>query len=105
MGQCNTGSKSTRRSFKTQGLSRALIQTQGYFVQVRLREARQIGFLGQVLSQTVGLTRPVLVVVAEINSTITRWLTRGWARQFLADEGEEPVLDLVPLAGAGRAGG
>jgi hypothetical protein len=50
MGQCNTGSKSTRRSFKTQGLSRPLIQTQGYFVQVRLREARQIGFLGQVLS-------------------------------------------------------
>ena len=50
MGQCNTGSKSTRRSFKTQGLSRPLIQAQGYFVQARLREARQIGFLGQVLS-------------------------------------------------------
>jgi hypothetical protein len=49
-GRRNTGSKSTRRSFKTQGLSRPLIQTQGYFVQVRLREARQIGFLGQVLS-------------------------------------------------------
>jgi len=40
-------------------------------------------------------------VVAEISSTITRWLTSGWARQFLADEGEEPVLDFVPLAGAG----
>jgi hypothetical protein len=50
MSQCNTGSKSTRRSFKIQGLSRPLIQTQGYFVQVGLREARQIGFLGQVLS-------------------------------------------------------
>jgi hypothetical protein len=50
MGQCNTGSKSTRRSFKTQGLSGPLIQAQGYFVQIRLREARQIGFLGQVLS-------------------------------------------------------
>jgi hypothetical protein len=50
MGQCNTASKSTRRSFKTQGLSWPLIQAQGDFVQIRLREARQIGFLGQVLS-------------------------------------------------------
>ena len=58
MGQCNTGSKSTRRSLKTQGLSRPLIQAQGYFVQIRLREARQIGFLGQVLSQ-----QPVGVLV------------------------------------------
>jgi hypothetical protein len=45
-GRRNTGSKSTRGSFKTQGLSRPLIQAQRYFVQVRLREARQIGFLG-----------------------------------------------------------
>jgi hypothetical protein len=33
-GRCNTGSKSTRRSFKTQGLSRPLIQTQSDLVQV-----------------------------------------------------------------------
>jgi hypothetical protein len=45
-GRRNTGSKSTRGSFKTQGLSGPLIQAQGYFVQVRLREARQIGFFG-----------------------------------------------------------
>ena len=35
-GSVQTGSKSTRRSFKTQGLSRPLIQTQGYFVQADL---------------------------------------------------------------------
>jgi hypothetical protein len=39
-----------------------------------------------------------LVVVAQINSTITRWLIRGRV-PILADEGEEPVLDFVPLAG------
>ena len=72
MGQCNTGSKSTRRSFKTQGLSRPLIQTQGYFVQVGLREARQIGFLGQVLSKQpigvlVGAALPRTLRIAKID--------------------------------------
>ena len=60
MGWCNTGGswcataaalEVYSQEFQNQGLSRALIQAQGYFVQVRLREARQIGFLGQVLSE------------------------------------------------------
>jgi hypothetical protein len=75
MGHCNAGAKSTRRSFETQGLSGPLIQTQGYFVQVRLREARQIGFLGQVLSsEPVGVlvraALPRTLRITKINSHI-----------------------------------
>jgi hypothetical protein len=50
MGRRNTGMQSIRRSLKSQRFSWPLIQTQGDLVQVRLSEARQIGFLGQVLS-------------------------------------------------------
>jgi len=55
-------------------------------------------WLGSCSQRTV---KPVLVVVAEISSTITRQLIRGRARQFWLMKGEEPVLDFVPLAGAG----
>ena len=33
---------------------------------------------------------------------MTSWLTSGLPRQFIVIVAEEPVLDLVPLAGAGR---
>ena len=36
--------------FKAQGLSRALIEAQGYLVEIGLRVAGQVGFLGEVLS-------------------------------------------------------
>ena len=50
--------------------------------------------------------RPVLVVVAEISSTITHAIAdERLGAPVLADEGEEPVLDFVPLAGTGGAGG
>ena len=43
--------------------------------------------------------RPVLVVVAEISSTITHAIAdERLGAPVLADEGEEPVLDFVPLA-------
>ena len=48
MGRCNTGLESTRRRFKIQRLSRALIEPQRDLVQVRLAVARQVGFLRQV---------------------------------------------------------
>ena len=38
-GRCNTGLKFTRRSFKAQSFARALIESQGYLVEVRLRVA------------------------------------------------------------------
>jgi hypothetical protein len=50
-GRCNTGLKFTRRSFKAQGLSRALIEAQSYFVEIGLSVVGQVGFLREVLSQ------------------------------------------------------
>jgi hypothetical protein len=38
-GRCNTGLKFTRRRFKAQGLSRALIEAQGDLVEIGLRVA------------------------------------------------------------------
>jgi hypothetical protein len=49
-GRCNTGLEFTRRRFKAQGLSRALIQAQSYLVKIGLRVDGQVGLLGEVLS-------------------------------------------------------
>src|ERR1035437_334852 len=49
-GRCNTGLQFTRRSFKAQGLSRALIEAQSYLVEIGLRVDGQVGFLREVLS-------------------------------------------------------
>ena len=50
-GRCNIISKFTCRSLKAQSLSRALIEAQSYLVEIALRVAGQVGFLGKVLSQ------------------------------------------------------
>ena len=50
-GRCNTGLQFTRRRFKAQSLSRALIEAQSYLVEIALRVTGQVGFLGKVLSQ------------------------------------------------------
>ena len=50
-GRCNTGLKFTRRSLKTQGLSRALIETQRDLVEMGLGVRRQVGAAGKILSQ------------------------------------------------------
>jgi len=49
-GRCNTGLEFTRRGFKAQGLSRALIEAQSYLVEIGLRVDGQVGFLREVLS-------------------------------------------------------
>jgi len=49
-GRCNTGLKFTRRSLKAQGLSRALIETQGDLVEMGLRVDGQVRLLRKVLS-------------------------------------------------------
>src|ERR1035441_6546691 len=49
-GRCNTGLQFTRRGFKAQGLSRALIEAQSYLVEIGLRVAGQVRFLREVLS-------------------------------------------------------
>jgi hypothetical protein len=49
-GRCNTGLQFTRRSFKAQSLSRALIEAQSYLVEIGLRVDGQVGLLGEVLS-------------------------------------------------------
>jgi hypothetical protein len=49
-GRCNTGLQFTRRRFKAQGLSRALIQAQSYLVKIGLRVDGQVGLLREVLS-------------------------------------------------------
>ena len=46
-GRCNTGLESTSWSFKVQSLARSLIEAQGYFVEVGLGVAGQVGFLGK----------------------------------------------------------
>jgi hypothetical protein len=49
-GRCNTGLQFTRRRFKAQGFSRALIEAQSYLVEIGLRVDGQVGLLGEVLS-------------------------------------------------------
>ena len=49
-GRCNTGLQFIRRTFKAQGLSRALIESQSYLVEIGLRVDGQVGLLGEVLS-------------------------------------------------------
>ena len=50
-GRCNTGLQFTRGSLKAQSFPWALIEAQGYFVEVGLRVGGQVGFLREVLSQ------------------------------------------------------
>ena len=49
-GRCNTGLQFTRRRFKAQSLSRALIEAQSYLVEIGLSVTGQVGFLREVLS-------------------------------------------------------
>jgi hypothetical protein len=49
-GRCNSGLEFTRRSFKAQGFSRALIEAQSYLVEIGLRVGGQVGLHGEVLS-------------------------------------------------------
>jgi len=58
MGRCNTGLEFTSGSFKAQSFSGALIEAQGYLVEVGLGIAGQVGLLRKVLSQ-----QPVGVLV------------------------------------------
>ena len=51
MGRCNTGLKFTCRSFKAESFSWALVEAQGYLVEIGLRLDGQVGFLREVLSQ------------------------------------------------------
>lgn len=50
-GRRNTGLEFTRWSFKAQGFPWALIQLQGYLVEIGLGVVGQVGFPGEVLSQ------------------------------------------------------
>src|SRR5271170_6416151 len=54
-GRRNTCLQSTGRSLETQCLSGTLIQAQRYLVQLRLGIEGQVGFLGQILAQQVGV--------------------------------------------------
>ena len=56
-----------------------LIETQAYFVQVGLREARQMGFLGQLLSQhPVGvLVRAALPRTLRSQNRLSHWWLRS----------------------------
>ena len=72
MGRCNTGLEFTCRSFKAQSFSRALIEAQGYLVEIGLRIAGQVGFLREVLSQQpvgvlVGAALPRALRIAEVD--------------------------------------
>src|SRR5271156_3299017 len=49
-GRCNTGLQFTRRRFKAQSLSRALIEAQSCLVEIGLSVTGQVGFLREVLS-------------------------------------------------------
>ena len=49
-GRCNTCLQFTRRRLKAQGLSRALIEAQGYLVEIGLRVNGQVCPLREVLS-------------------------------------------------------
>jgi hypothetical protein len=53
------------------------------------------------VSNWLGTRRSVLVVVAALRLTMTSWLTRGWT-PVPREEGEQAVLDLIPLAGSRR---
>src|ERR1700678_4235679 len=71
-GRCNTGLESTCGSFKVQRFSWALIEAQGYLVEVDLGVAGQVGFLWEVLSQqpvgvSVGAALPRALRITEVD--------------------------------------
>jgi hypothetical protein len=71
-GGCNTGMEFTRWSFEVQSLTRALIEAQGYLVEVSLGVAGQVGFPGEVLSQQaigvlVGAALPGTLRITEVD--------------------------------------
>ncbi|MBB5061561.1 hypothetical protein HDF16_006297, partial [Granulicella aggregans] len=55
-GRCNTGMEFTSGSIEVQSFPGTLIELPSHFIEVGLRVAGQVGFLGEVLSQqTVGV--------------------------------------------------
>src|SRR5271170_6273797 len=72
MVRSNTGLEFTCGSFKVQSFSWALIETQGYLVEVGLGIAGQVGFSGEVLSQQpvgvfVGAALPRALRITEVD--------------------------------------
>ena len=72
MVRCNTGLESTCGNFKVQSFSWALIEAQGYLVEVGLGIAGQVGFLWEVLSQQpvgvfVGAALPGALRITEVD--------------------------------------
>jgi hypothetical protein len=72
MGRCNTGLKFTCGSFNAQSFSWALVEAQGYLVEIGLRIAGQVGFLREVLSQQaigvfVGAALPGALRITEVD--------------------------------------
>src|SRR5258707_10173394 len=71
-GRRNTCLQSSCRSLETQGLSGTLIQAQRDLVELRLRDGRQVGSSGEVLSQQeigvfIGAALPRTLRVAEVH--------------------------------------
>ena len=67
--------------------------------EVGIRYDQALGIVA--LSISARTFKPLRVLVLAMRLTITSWLISG-ATPVHGDEGEQPVLDLVPLAGARR---
>jgi hypothetical protein len=96
----NTGVKSLCWGFKLQGLSWSFVELTSHFVQIGLRMHRQVGALGEVLSQqAIGvLVRPALpwaLRIAKIYVDFGRQRKATMIRKFLAPVPGQGLIQLL----------
>ncbi len=87
--RCNTRVESFCRRFKPRGFAWPFVQLPGHFVQMSLRVYRQVGSLGEVLSEQaigvlVGATLQRTSRIAEVNIDVCRQAKASMIREFLA---------------------
>jgi len=103
--RCNTGVKSFCRRFEPQRLAGPFVELPCHLVQMSLRVYRQVGALGEVLSEQaigvlVGAALPRTAWIAEVNINVRRQSELAMIREFLATV---DTADLALRAGLGWA--
>ena len=98
--RCNTSIKSFCRRFKPQRLARPFVELAGHLVQMSLRVYRQVGSLGEVLSEQaigvlVGAALPRTLRIAEVNIDVRRQAKPPMIGEFLTAVPGQRFVQLV----------